>query len=65
MRTSLNTNEDRVVERRDGEVATAKDRRRVPRWLARLGVAGFVFFLLKGLAWLLIPAALAAYAAKS
>jgi hypothetical protein len=27
-------------------------------WLARIGVAGFFFFLIKGLAWLLVPAAL-------
>lgn len=25
-------------------------------WIRRLGVAGFLFFLLKGLAWLVIPA---------
>lgn len=24
-------------------------------WLKRLGVAGFVFFLMKGLLWLLVP----------
>jgi len=24
-------------------------------WLKRLGVAGFLFFLLKGLLWLLVP----------
>ena len=29
------------------------------RWLARLGVWGFLFFLVKGLAWLMIPALLA------
>jgi hypothetical protein len=28
-------------------------------WLKRLGVAGFVFFLLKGLLWLLVPGMLA------
>jgi hypothetical protein len=28
-------------------------------WLKRLGVAGFVFFLLKGLLWLLVPSLLA------
>lgn len=26
------------------------------RWLKRLGVAGFMFFLVKGLLWLLVPA---------
>ncbi|HZH34057.1 MAG TPA: hypothetical protein VEX64_04405 [Pyrinomonadaceae bacterium] len=25
------------------------------RWLKRFGVAGFLFFLIKGLLWLLIP----------
>lgn len=25
------------------------------RWLARLGVWGFAFFAVKGLAWLIIP----------
>ena len=24
-------------------------------WLKRLGVAGFVFFLVKGLLWLIVP----------
>ena len=27
-------------------------------WFARVGLAGFLFFLIKGLAWLLIPAAI-------
>ena len=25
------------------------------KWLARVGIAGAVFFLLKGLAWLVVP----------
>jgi hypothetical protein len=29
------------------------------RWLSRLGVAGFMFFLIKGLLWLAVPALLA------
>ncbi len=33
-------------------------RRRVPAWLTRMGFAGFLFFLVKGLLWLLIPALL-------
>ncbi|MCB9857564.1 MAG: hypothetical protein H6818_17925 [Phycisphaerales bacterium] len=40
----------------------ATDRRspcRNRRWLARLGLWGFVFFLVKGLAWLIVPALLA------
>jgi hypothetical protein len=28
-------------------------------WLKRLGFAGFVFFLVKGLLWLLVPGVLA------
>jgi hypothetical protein len=30
-------------------------------WMKRLGVAGFLFFLLKGLAWLVVPAAIVAW----
>jgi len=32
---------------------------RARRWTARLGMAGFLFFLVKGLLWLAIPAILA------
>lgn len=28
---------------------------RVVRWVRRFGVAGFVFFLVKGLLWLIVP----------
>ena len=28
------------------------------RWVQRLGVAGFLFFLIKGLLWLAVPALL-------
>jgi hypothetical protein len=28
-------------------------------WLKRFGVAGFVFFLVKGLLWLIVPALIA------
>lgn len=31
------------------------------RWIARLGVAGFMFFLIKGLLWLIVPAVLVAF----
>jgi len=31
---------------------------RCPHWLRKLGTAGFVFFLVKGLLWLLAPALL-------
>jgi hypothetical protein len=29
------------------------------KWIKRLGVAGFLFFLVKGLLWLLIPGLIA------
>jgi hypothetical protein len=32
------------------------------RWLKRLGFWGFMFFLVKGLLWLLIPAVIAVLA---
>ena len=32
------------------------------RWLARLGLAGFLFFLIKGLLWLIVPAVVVALA---
>ena len=27
----------------------------IPHWLKRMGLAGFAFFFLKGMLWLLIP----------
>lgn len=43
------------------ELTSAKPRRLrlACSWLKRLGVGGFVFFLLKGLLWLLLPSLLA------
>lgn len=32
---------------------------RTVRWVRRFGVAGFVFFLVKGLLWLIVPVLLA------
>jgi hypothetical protein len=32
--------------------------RQAPAWLKRLGVGGFLFFLIKGVLWLLVPAVL-------
>jgi hypothetical protein len=32
------------------------------KWLKRIGVAGFVFFLIKGLLWLLLPGLIAYFA---
>lgn len=34
------------------------------RWGKRLGVAAFLFFLIKGLAWLVVPAAVAYFASR-
>ncbi len=34
---------------------------RVPKWIARFGVAGFLFFLIKGLLWLAVPAIIVAW----
>ncbi len=28
---------------------------RTPIWLKRIGLAGFAFFFVKGLAWLIVP----------
>lgn len=38
------------------ESSTLRDR---GSWLRRVGVAGFVCFLVKGLAWLVVPAVIA------
>lgn len=38
-----------------------------PRWkrlIARFGVAGFLFFFIKGLLWLIIPGVIALWAAR-
>jgi len=32
---------------------------KVTRWIKRLGFSGFLFFLVKGLLWLLVPALIA------
>jgi hypothetical protein len=37
---------------------------KVTTWIKRLGFWGFMFFLVKGLLWLLIPALLAFWAAN-
>jgi hypothetical protein len=35
--------------------ATPSERPRWRRWLARFGVAGVLFFLVKGILWLTVP----------
>lgn len=32
------------------------------KWIKRFGVAGFMFFLVKGLLWLIVPALIAYFA---
>jgi hypothetical protein len=39
------------------ETAPPPDRKATP-WLKRIGLAGFLFFLIKGLLWLIVPALL-------
>jgi hypothetical protein len=36
-----------------------KERGKVMAWIKKIGVAGFFFFLIKGLLWLIIPYLLA------
>ena len=33
------------------------------KWVKRLGIVGFLFFFIKGLLWLIVPAALVWWAA--
>lgn len=65
MRISLNKNTSDRSGAPDFGAPAAKNRSRAARWVARFGVAGFLFFLIKGLAWLIVPALIAVYAAKS
>lgn len=32
-----------------------KNNKRIKDWLKRLGAAGFLFFLIKGLLWIIVP----------
>ena len=38
--------------------------RAAARWGRRLGIAAFLFFLIKGLAWLVVPAAITYFASR-
>ena len=40
----------------------AKGRFPAKTWIKRFGAAGFVFFLVKGLLWLIVPAVVAYFA---
>lgn len=39
-------------------------KRKILNWAKKLGLAGFLFFLIKGLLWLIVPAIIAFYATK-
>jgi hypothetical protein len=41
------------------EQETPKKKCPAKMWVKRFGAAGFVFFLVKGLLWLIVPAAIA------
>ena len=43
---------------------TGKEKSQAKGWLKRLGLAGFLFFLIKGLLWLIIPALIAYFSLK-
>jgi hypothetical protein len=60
MRISLNKSRNDPSDTPDSGAPAAKNPSPAARWAARFGVAGFLFFLIKGLAWLIVPAALAA-----
>jgi hypothetical protein len=44
---------------RDMTLPTPSRGERIRLWLRRVGVAGFAFFALKGILWLIVPAILA------
>lgn len=44
---------------------TRQTKRLTRKWIKRFGVAGFLFFLIKGLLWLIIPAALVYFGISS
>jgi hypothetical protein len=39
----------------ESKATTQTGKRSVRMWFKRLGVAGFLFFLIKGLLWLIVP----------
>jgi hypothetical protein len=41
------------------QVKTQDKNGQAQSWLKRFGVAGFIFFLVKGLLWLIVPAVIA------
>ncbi len=55
---------DPAVQAADGPAHVPGAKCPAKRWGTRAGVAVFAFFLIKGLAWLVVPAAIAAFAMK-
>jgi len=56
-----------MSELRSAEVATiesAQDSPKTAKWGKRLGFAAFMFFLIKGLAWLIVPTVVAVVATR-
>jgi hypothetical protein len=41
-----------------------KNQSRWQKWIKRFGFAGFMFFLIKGLLWLIVPAMIAYFSLK-
>ncbi len=44
------------------ELQNIEKKKGVIKWIKRLGVAGFLFFLIKGILWLTVGAAILKYA---
>jgi len=42
-----------------GMTGKTEEQKGALKWVKRLGVAGFMFFLIKGLLWLLVPGLIA------
>lgn len=42
--------------------ANRSERSVIKKWIKRFGFVGFMFFLIKGLLWLIVPAAIAYFA---
>jgi hypothetical protein len=46
---------DKITEKPLGCPVPQKQRLSFKQWMKRLGLVGFLFFLIKGLLWLIIP----------
>lgn len=42
-----------------GVTGSSGEQKGIMKWIKRLGFAGFMFFLIKGLLWLLVPGLIA------